>query len=153
MMPHRFRLSLTTLWFGCGIGFAVLGTVLALVPHPPKIVPEFSWLDWLREANQHLAVLLAGDKLDHVVGFGSLMIWFCQVFTTARDRIRVAVALLVHAAVIELLQSFTTWRSAELGDWIAGGVGIGIGWLASCPRTPCILPWLRSMASRRAMSS
>ena len=51
-------------------------------------------------------------------------------------------ALLALAAAIEIMQGFTTWRTAELGDWFAGAVGIGLGWAASSPRTPNVLRWL-----------
>ena len=40
------------------------------------------------------------------------------------------------------MQGFTTWRTAEFSDWVAGAVGIGLGWVASVPRTPNVLRWL-----------
>ena len=76
------------------------------------------------------------------VGFALLMGWFCQLYESGAERARVTVALLAQAAGIEIMQGFTTWRSAEFGDWVAGAVGIGLGWLASSPRTPNVLRWL-----------
>jgi hypothetical protein len=52
------------------------------------------------------------------------------------------VALLAQAACIEIMQGFMTWRTAEFGDWVAGAVGIGLGWVVSAPRTPNVLRWL-----------
>ena len=76
------------------------------------------------------------------MGFALLMGWFCQLYESGSGRARVMGALLAQAASIEVMQGFTTWRTAELGDWVAGAVGIGLGWLASSPRTPNVLRWL-----------
>ena len=130
-------------WFWLGIGFALFGTALALVPNPPSLVPSSSLFEWLRNQHEVLRIMFADDKIDHIVGFALLMGWFCQLYESGPERVRVMVALLAQAACIEIMQSFTTWRTAEFGDWVAGAVGIGLGWVASSPRTPNVLRWLR----------
>ena len=126
-------------WFWLGVGFALFGTVWALVPHSLSLVPPSGLFEWLRNQNEILRILLADDKIDHIVGFALLMGWFCQLYESRRERARVMAALLAQAACIEIMQGFTTWRTAEIGDWLAGGVGIGLGWVASSPRTPNVL--------------
>jgi VanZ family protein len=129
-------------WFWLGVGFALFGTVWALIPHSASLVPPSAFVEWLRSQHEVLRILLASDKLDHAVGFALLMGWFCQLYESGSGRVRAAAALLALAASIEIMQGFTTWRSAGFGDWVAGAVGIGLGWLASSPRTPNVLRWL-----------
>jgi VanZ family protein len=142
MDPRLTTARILRAWFWLGMGFALLGTVWALVPHEQTLVPPSRLLEWLRDQSELLRIILANDKTDHAVGFAMLMGWFCQLYESGPRRARVMVALLVLAAAIEIMQGFTAWRTAELGDWFAGAVGIGIGWAASSPRTPNVLRWL-----------
>jgi VanZ family protein len=82
---------------------------LALTPAPPKRVN----LGW--------------DKLNHAAAFTTLAA--VAVFAMVGPWIRIAIALLGYGALIEILQSFTPTRSAEWGDLLADGVGIGVGLL------------------------
>ena len=129
-------------WFWLGCGFALFGTAWALIPHSQTLVPSSGLLEWLRNQHEILRIVLADDKIDHVVGFALLMGWFCQIYESSAERGRVMVALLAQAACIEIMQGFTTWRTAEIEDWVASAVGIALGWVASAPRTPNVLRWL-----------
>jgi len=142
MDPRVTTARILRAWFWLGVGFALFGTAWALVPHPHTLVPPSALVEWLRERHEALRIMLASDKIDHVVGFALLMGWFCQLYESGSGRARVMGALLAQAASIEVMQGFTTWRTAELGDWVASAVGIGLGWLASSPRTPNVLRWL-----------
>jgi len=142
MDPRVITARILRTWFWLGVGFALFGTVWALVPHSQSLVPPSALLEWLRNQHEVLRIILASDKIDHAVGFALLMGWFCQLYESGAERARVTVALLAQAASIEIMQGFTMWRTAEFGDWVAGAVGIGLGWLASAPRTPNVLRWL-----------
>ena len=142
MDPLVTKLRILRAWFWLGVGFALFGTVWALVPNSQTLVPPSAWVELLRQQHEALRIILADDKIDHAVGFALLMGWFCQLYESGSGRARVMLALLAQAASIEIMQGFTTWRTAEFGDWVAGAVGIGLGWLASSPRTPNVLRWL-----------
>jgi VanZ family protein len=67
------------------------------------------------------------DKAQHVFAF------FCLscLGTLAHQKavVKVALGLLLYGALIEVLQWLAGWRSGELADWVADGIGILIG----CP--------------------
>jgi len=66
------------------------------------------------------------DKTNHLAGFAVLAIlgnWAYGSRTTT-----VMAALLAYGALIEVLQSFTTYRTAEWGDLLADAMGIALGW-------------------------
>ena len=41
----------------------------------------------------------------------------------------VLLGIFLYGGVIEIMQSFTTHRLAEWGDWFADGVGVGAGYV------------------------
>ncbi|MBT8587064.1 VanZ family protein [Polynucleobacter paneuropaeus] len=67
------------------------------------------------------------DKAQHVFAF------FCLsslgILAYQKAVVKVAIGLLLYGALIEILQWITGWRSGELADWVADGIGILIG----CP--------------------
>jgi VanZ family protein len=73
------------------------------------------------------------DKVAHVLFF---LVLAALAVAPARARVRhpvvtAAVASFVYGAVLELLQAALGWRSAELADLIADGIGSTIGALAA----------------------
>jgi len=42
--------------------------------------------------------------------------------------VKVSIGLLLYGALIEVLQGLIGWRSGELVDWVADGIGILIGY-------------------------
>jgi hypothetical protein len=73
-------------WFWLGVGFALFGTVWALVPHSLSLLPPSGLFEWLRNQHEVLRMVFAGDKIDHAVGFALLMGWFCQLYESAVPR-------------------------------------------------------------------
>jgi VanZ family protein len=106
VLPLRYR----WFWFGAGVATLALILVLALAPLPTAIP------------------VVEGDKITHFAAFAYLAVWFLGIFQP-RLGLAVAVALALYGILIELLQSLTPYRSADVYDVLADVIGIGAGWL------------------------
>jgi VanZ family protein len=76
------------------------------------------------------------DKLVHLAGYALVMFWWAQIVVERRWRLAFAVVLL--GAVIELLQGLTPNRQPDPFDVLANSAGVALGWLAarSLPNLP-----------------
>jgi VanZ family protein len=97
------RLWKWTFWL-CTV--AVL--VLSLAPAAPEL-PTTGW-----------------DKSNHFLGFITLAVLGLQGYPKRSTAL--FVGLLLFGGLIEILQSFTTYRLAEWLDWFADGVGVMAGY-------------------------
>ncbi len=123
---HRWRQAWTAI--GWIAAFAVV--YASLIPDAPRLdVPQ-------------------GDKLEHVAAYGCLMLWFAQLSTDGTFRARTALALVLLGIVVEFAQLFTTYRTFSVGDMLANGTGVAIGWLAAPPRSPNLLHLLNGASAR-----
>jgi hypothetical protein len=68
------------------------------------------------------------DKLAHFVAYGSLSFWFGMIFGGRGVQLGIAVAFAAMGVALEFLQGLTDYRSFEVADMIANGVGSGLGW-------------------------
>ena len=71
------------------------------------------------------------DKAEHGLSF-ALLAWLALLAWPTRP-LRLLLALLVFGGAIELVQAATGWRSGEWADWLADGIGLGLGWLFWLP--------------------
>jgi VanZ family protein len=91
--------------------------ILALMPPTPDL-PSTGW-----------------DKSNHVLAFIVLTVLGCHAYPN-----RIAVVLVgafLYGGLIEVLQSFTPYRSAEWADLIADAIGVFVGralLVLLCPR-------------------
>ena len=87
------------------------------------------------------------DKIVHMTGYAVLMFWWAQI--VVRRRWRLAVAVVLFGAAIELLQGLTPDRDPDVLDALANSGGVLLGWLAArfLPNLPTQLAAL--FASRR----
>lgn len=82
--------------------------VLSLAPGPE--VPTTGW-----------------DKTDHLLAFSALALLGGWSYP---GRIKTVLAgLLAYGALIECLQSLTTYRFAEWADLLADSLGLALGWM------------------------
>ncbi len=81
-------------------------TILFLVPQQFVSSPIFDW--W--------------DKAQHALAFGVLMLLGFLAYSRAFWK--VAMGLILYGVAIEVIQSWTGWRSGEVLDAAADGVGI-----------------------------
>jgi VanZ family protein len=104
--------GLRRVWLGLGWLWIVLVCYLSLMPHPPEPV-SFEGV----------------DKLEHLLAYVGLMLWFCQVYVTRAARGGLLVGLVLLGVSIEILQGIGGYRYFEYTDMLAnsGGVLIGLG--------------------------
>ena len=120
-------MSLRIPWLAVGwLGVAVV-TYLSLAPAPPQIDLE------------------QGDKLQHLIAYGSLMLWFAQVRTGATERRATALLLLALGIALELAQGLTGYREMSVADALANAAGVALGWMAAPPRSPNVFAWASTL--------
>lgn len=90
--------------------------ILSLIPPPSSELP------------------LPGDKINHIIAYGTLMGWFAQLYARS-EHLFIAIYLLAYGIAIELAQGATGYRFFELLDILANSSGILIAWLL-CQLTP-----------------
>lgn len=101
-------MSASKLWKWAFWICALAVLVLSLVPTAPEL-PTTGW-----------------DKSNHFMGFAALAVLGRQGYPGRG--IALIAGLLAFGGLIEVLQSFTTYRFAEWGDWIADGIGLIAGY-------------------------
>ncbi len=69
------------------------------------------------------------DKIVHLSGYAVLMFWWAQLVVERRWRLALAVVL--FGAAIELLQGLTPDRDPDVLDALANTGGVLLGWLAA----------------------
>ena len=86
------------------------------------------------------------DKILHGLTYLLLMAWFSGIYQRSRYA-AVAGALLVLGVALEFGQRALEYRSFEVNDMLANGVGIALGWLLAvlfiggwCQRLETLLP-------------
>ena len=87
------------------------------------------------------------DKFGHVLAYATLMFWFGQIYSRARTRLFIAIALAIMGVALEIAQGYTGYRSFEYADMAANTTGVVIGWLIAPPRTGNLLLRVESLAA------
>jgi VanZ family protein len=97
------------------LGWLLAGVIvwLSLIPAPPKID------------------VAQADKIEHLLAYGSLMFWFCQLYPRAAVRLAYAVLWIAMGVAIEYLQRWMGYRTFDVADMLANAIGVLIGWMLS----------------------
>ena len=106
MLRHR------SAWLMGGYFLISVVVYLSLVPHPPE---PLSFPN--------------SDKLEHGLVYATLSLWFCQIYSAARSRVKVIVALVAMGVVLEILQGWSGYRYFEYADMLANSMGVLLGFL------------------------
>ena len=106
MPTHKLR----KLWLTIGWLLVALISYLSLVPNLPTVG------------------VTGSDKVTHLLAYGTLMLWFLQLYPISRRPI-IAAALIAMGILLEFLQEFTAARSSEYMDMVANTGGVMLGWL------------------------
>jgi VanZ family protein len=83
-----------------------------------------------------------GDKIGHLLAYFALMFSYAQLFATRRALAWRAVAFVAMGGAIEVLQSFTPYRHADVLDLVADGAGVALGLALGLTRAG---DWLQRM--------
>jgi len=90
---------------------ALLVMVLSLLPLGPE-APTLGW-----------------DKANHMTAFALLALLGCRAYPAHVPT--VLTGLLAYGGLIEILQSFTAYRTAEWADLLADALGLPLGWVVA----------------------
>ena len=105
---HKLRKA----WLAFGWLWVAVVVYLSLIPSPPE------------------PVRIQGiDKLQHALAYCLLMLWFCQVYVSGRQRLFVTGLLAALGIAVEFLQEMTGYRYFEFADMVANTTGVMLGWV------------------------
>ena len=90
------------------------------------------------------------DKYAHVAAYAMLMFWFMQIYGSVRSRVATAAGLASLGIGLEVLQSYTGYRTFEYADMAANVAGVVLGWLIAPPRTPNVVFRIEALRSNRS---
>ena len=108
---QRLPLKFKKTWITIGLGFVLLVIYLSLTPDPPDLgAPE-------------------GIKIDHVLAYTWLMLWFAQIYRSTSSRLWLAATFIGLGIALEYLQGLTDYRGFEYSDMLINSVGVALGLL------------------------
>ncbi|MDO8990402.1 MAG: VanZ family protein [Sideroxyarcus sp.] len=102
---------LRRVWLATGWLWIAAVFYISLMPHPPEPV-SFHGV----------------DKLEHLLAYATLMLWFCQIYLDQQMRIRLFAGFVIMGIGIEFLQSMGGYRNFEYVDMLANTLGVLFGW-------------------------
>lgn len=111
-MGLALMLKYHRIWLGVGWALIALVVYLSLTPQPPTPLTFDN-----------------ADKVEHAFAYAAMSFWLCQVYVQARSRLIVVVALIGLGVAIEYVQGWTGYRTFDVLDMLADGVGVATGWL------------------------
>jgi VanZ family protein len=94
------------------LGWALVAALvwLSLTPSPPHVDIE------------------QGDKAGHLLAYGGVMFWFALLYIPVKIRALYAAGFIAMGIAIEFVQGWTGYRSFEVADMVADGLGVLLGW-------------------------
>ena len=90
------------------------------------------------------------DKVAHFIAYGSMTFWFAMLFRGRARQLGVALAFAAMGVGIEYLQRMTGYRTFDVDDMIANGIGAALGF--GLVQTPLgrALDWTERLLARLA---
>jgi VanZ family protein len=97
------------------VGWLLVAAIiwLSLTPSPPKLDFE------------------EGDKVGHLLAYGSTMFWFAQLYASRPARIAHAALFVLMGVTLEFIQGALGYRTYEVFDMFANAAGVLLGWAAA----------------------
>lgn len=106
-------LRFTRIWVVIGVGFVLLVAFLSLTPDPLDIGQP------------------TGLKLDHMIAYAWLMLWFGQIYRANGRRVLLAIAFCALGVVLEYCQGMTDYRHFAYADMLFNATGVAFGLVLS----------------------
>ena len=69
-----------------------------------------------------------GDKLGHLLAYGTLTGWFGQLYTRFKTQLWIFLGFCLMGIVLEILQGLGPARYFEYADMVANALGAALGW-------------------------
>jgi len=90
------------------------------------------------------------DKVAHCIAYGSMTFWFAMLFRGWARQLGVALAFAAMGVGIEYLQRMTGYRTFDVADMLANGIGAALGF--GLVQTPLgrALDWTERLLARLA---
>jgi VanZ family protein len=114
------------LWLALGWALVLGVIVLSVIPAPIQVP------------------VVEGDKLGHLLAYGTLMVWFSNLYDESNPRIILAIGLVAMGIILEFVQRWSGYRTFEIADMAANAIGVLAGWALSPPRMPNFLRGIES---------
>ena len=90
------------------------------------------------------------DKVAHFIAYGSMTFWFAMLFPGWRRQVGVALAFAAMGVAIEYLQRMTGYRTFDVADMAANGIGAGLGWALALTPLGNALDWTERLLAQLA---
>jgi VanZ family protein len=90
------------------------------------------------------------DKVAHFIAYGSMTFWFAMLFPGWRRQVGVALAFAAMGVAIEYLQRMTGYRTFEVADMAANGIGAALGWALALTPLGNALDWTERLLAQLA---
>jgi VanZ family protein len=119
-------LRLRRLWQAVGLALIALVVYLSLTPDP-IVLPGRQ-----------------GDKYGHVIAYATLMFWFAQLHVRGTARFAWALVFVAMGIGLEFVQGLTDYRTFDIEDMAADGMGVLAGWIAAPPRSPHLIRFVEA---------
>jgi VanZ family protein len=119
------------LWITVGFSLVLLVVYLSLTRNPPAPLTFDN-----------------ADKFEHVLAYATLSFWFCQIYLLARLGVVVSMVLIGLGVVLEYMQGWTGYRTFDVLDMAADGIGVLLGWLLTCTPLGRMLVFIESRMAR-----
>ena len=104
-------------------GWLIVGAIvwLSVTPNPPD--PGFD----------------QADKLEHVLAYGVVTFWFCQLHAAPRTQFAFAVGFIAMGVGLEFVQGALAYRTYDEFDMLANAIGVILGWVVARVTGPNVL--------------
>ena len=93
------------LWAIAGWTMVAAIVWLSVTPSPPEIDVENA------------------DKLEHLVAYGTLTFWFCQLHAAGRAQLAFVIAFIAMGIALEFVQGALAYRTFDTADMLANTIG------------------------------
>lgn len=101
-------------WIALGWLWVGVIVYLSLTPHPPEPLTFDN-----------------ADKIEHLLAYGCLMMWFAQSSRSTAQLVLTMAALAAMGVGIEFIQGMTGYRAFEYADMLANATGVLLAGLLS----------------------